>query len=131
MAHPPQKLLIAIALIVLRLVMSGSALAMPMVQVDTVSAPVTMSDCAEHSAHHGEASEAETDSRSSTDAAHDDGHQKDCCKQGGCECPCLHGGVASLALADPVLISADASLVPSRVDDRPHIRPNLLFRPPA
>lgn len=129
MVSPAQKLWIAIALIVFQLVTGGNALAMPMSQAPVEPAP--MSDCPEHAAHHDQVAEAVHSPVADSPSDQGGAEEKDCCKYGGCECPCLHGGVAGLAQVEPGALFVEVAPVISPIVDRPHSRPNLLFRPPA
>ena len=130
MRRSPQKMWFAIVMMLTQLVINGAALAMPMAQAGTAApAAATTSDCAEHSRHHV-AAEQDNSALPSVELEQDD-LEKDCCKQGGCACPCLHSGAAAPAI-DGYTRRAFAELrVLAAVSALPHGRPNSLFRPPA
>lgn len=129
MSRSPQKIWFAIVLMLMQLVINGTALAMPMPDASTAEPPAeTMSDCAEHSMRHHPVEDSDV---ASSDEMRQGDSIEDCCKQGGCGCPCLHGSAAALAIQECMHPAFAELRMLAVVGVLPHGRPNSLFRPPA
>jgi hypothetical protein len=71
---------------------------------------------------------------SDPDAANASDHlmdDKDCCKKGGCECPCLHTPPGAVLTSGPVITPADRSRPGVLALGAAWHRSSALFRPPA
>jgi hypothetical protein len=119
--------------LVSRLIFGEFAHAMPHASASMNGTAVAASDadppCSDHtrqpSSTHGEASDP--DALTFDDHPVDD---KDCCKKGGCVCPCLHTPAAALA-AVVMLMPAEQSRPGALVRGADWLRTSMLFRPPA
>ena len=115
----------------MQLVINGTALAMPMADSSTTQQlSATMSDCGEHSKHHP-ALEQDSDAMSSDEMPQDASDEEDCCKHGGCACPCLHGAAAVFASSQYVHRAVAESRIVAAIGAPPRGRPDSPFRPPA
>lgn len=82
-------------------------------------------------ANHAQAgSESDPSHAANSDAANGDGSKKDCCKSGGCACPCLHSPAATAAILFSIQRANEIqTAVP--VGGAAWHRLSALFRPPA
>ena len=121
-------------LLVSRLILGEFVHAMPHESAATDAAAASQSmyepPCPEHSARHAATASNEVSDSGVVEATDHAGNDRDCCKSGGCACPCLHTpgatGASTLAIerAHPGLPTVLASGVA-------HLRSYTLFRPPA
>lgn len=81
-----------------------------------------MSACADHMSHHTPASDA---GEKNSEPA-----EKDCCKGGGCECPCLHTPAMQPVVSMSV-VTTSQTLIPASSYGAALNPLSGLFRPPA
>lgn len=114
----PLQFWCVICLLILRLALGEFAHAFPHEAEPSVAASSTeAAACPDHVASPDDSTPAE--------------ETKDCCKTGGCQCPCLHASamVASSAMPAPAALDRRAAI--SCTLGLMQHRVNRLFRPPA
>lgn len=131
----------AVLLVLGKLVLGASAHAMPQTGAHDAHAPELPSaaqteeePCPDH-VNGGSDAQTESTSTTSADEAgaeHDSNHsERDCCKAGGCKCPCAHASVYLAQTAPVHVVSIEHSRAVFRGIPLAPFRLTAVFRPPA
>lgn len=104
-------------------------MAAPATEMNEIATSVDTPPCADH-VQAGSQSDPSQDSNSDDSNGSNGPAEKDCCKTGGCACPCLHSPAATAAILFSMQ-PANESQVAVIADGAVWHRSSVLFRPPA
>lgn len=129
---------VVIFFLVSRLIFGEFAHAMPHElgpsNADAALASEASSACPDHkqpaSSTHDKASGSDATKSGDHSGADRSTHEKDCCKKGGCVCPCLHTP-AALSASAAAIVPSDQSQPGVLANGAARLRSSALFRPPA
>jgi len=129
------KIWFAISLILIRVLMGESAMALSMSMphaddTPAVTQTTSSSNCHEHE-HHAHDATTASGTQASDHLAPSAPDEHPCCQSGGCDCPCLIGGLLAFKMESRITALRAEPTLTDRLRVHALRRLDSVFRPPA